>query len=318
MNNFHWSKFLLILVVGLFGLTACASASAQPSDQVSPAVPVGLIAQGRLLPANTQDQSFDLPGQVEEVLVADGAQVQAGQVLARLKAGPELALALARAQQELLSAQQTLSALERQAEVALTQARLAVFTAETSLADAEEAYDGEATDENNARVAAAEALLKQTQDTLARLEDGSGVDPDQRAAAQARLLSAQAALTSANAAFDALDLKATIAGVVVDLDLQVGQRVTAGLPVITLADLSRWVVKTDNLTEEEVVQVQAGQAVEVVLDALPEITLSGIVSHINTRYEEKRGDITYTVTITLDQNAPGQRWGMTASLKFAP
>jgi len=67
-----------------------------------------------------------------------------------------------------------------------------------------------------------------------------------------------------------------------------------------------------------VIAVTVGQAVEVVLDALPEVTLEGQVSQINQRYEEKRGDITYTVTVTLSETDPQMRWGMTAAARFLP
>ena len=59
--------------------------------------------------------------------------------------------------------------------------------------------------------------LKQAEDTLAKLKAGDGVDPDQLAAAEARLTSAEAAAASAQAAMDALELKASMDGTVVDL-----------------------------------------------------------------------------------------------------
>ena len=104
----------------------------------------------------------------------------------------------------------------------------------------------------------------------------------------------------------------------VDLDIQSGELVTAGMPVATIADYSAWLVKTDNLTELEIARVSLGQKVRVTLDALPEIALEGEVTHINARYEEKRGDITYTVTIRLSQSDPQMLWGMTASVTFLP
>jgi HlyD family secretion protein len=107
-----------------------------------------------------------------------------------------------------------------------------------------------------------------------------------------------------------------MSGTVIDLNLQPGQRIAAGAPVITLADTSAWIVKTDNLTEMDVPAIQVGQKVKVTLDAIPGVTLNGEVTGINSRYEEKRGDITYTVTLQLLDNHPLMRWGMTAAVIF--
>ena len=87
---------------------------------------------------------------------------------------------------------------------------------------------------------------------------------------------------------------------------------------MALADFSSWVVKTDSLTELEVVNVSEGQSVQVILDALPDTVLKGTVTNINERFEEKRGDITYTVTVQLDETDPLMRWGMTAAVYFLP
>jgi hypothetical protein len=44
--------------------------------------------------------------------------------------------------------------------------------------------------------------------------------------------------------------------------------------------------------------------------------MTGQVSFIAPQYEEKRGDVTYTVTIVLDNLAEGARWGMTGQVLF--
>lgn len=170
-------------------------------------------------------------------------------------------------------------------------------------------------------LAAAEVNL-----TEARLADAerraaeltSGPDPDQLAAAEARLATAQAALTAARTALTHIELRAPLNGAVADINLKVGEQVAPGQPVVTLADLDRWVVKTSNLTEIEVVRVQAGQAAEVVLDALPEITWAGRVTAIATVYEESRGDIVYAVTVEMTDSDRRLRWGMTAQVTITP
>lgn len=313
----------ILLLLGLLTITSLllAACSPDPAPSETPssiAQSSGIIAEGRVFPVNFMDQSFSRPGQIAEVLVQDGEEVQTGQVLAKLASSPEAQLALFRAQQEALAAQQALDALQANAQVNLTQGKLAVLAAQDQLEAARDLYAEDASAMQKANLAAVQALLDQAEQAQAKLEAGEGIDPDVLAAAQARLLSADAALTSAQAAIDALELKASMAGTVIDLTLQAGQWISAGQPVITLADLSRWVIETNNLTEYEVVDITLGQKVDLFFDALPDLTLKGEISQINTRYEEKRGDITYTVTIALAEADPALRWGMTASVQFIP
>jgi len=308
---------VLILTAAALLLAACSPAATEATVEPTAAAPAALIAEGRLLPVNWLDQSFGLPGQVAEVLVKDGEIVTAGQTLARLTDSPEARLALARAQQEALAAQQALDALKTAGDLNLAQAELARIAAQKALDEAQAKLDVNDSDENKATLDQAAAALKLAEDKLSQLQAGGGVDPDAQAAAEARLNAAKAALTSAQAAVAALELKATLAGVVVEPAVQAGQRVNAGQPILTVADFSGWVVETDNLTEADVTRIAVGQTVTVVLDALPDVTLSGEVRHIGARYEEKRGDITYTVTIALTQTDPAMRWGMTAAVRFA-
>jgi multidrug resistance efflux pump len=144
----------------------------------------------------------------------------------------------------------------------------------------------------------------------------NGPDPDQVESAEARIKAAQANLEAAKAAVENLDLFSTIDGTIVQMDLVQGQMVTPGTPVMRVADLSELFAETDDLTEIEVVDVAIGQKVTVVADALPDVEMTGVVESIKQVYEEKRGDITYTVKIKLDNPDPRLRWGMTVVITF--
>lgn len=309
---------LLITTAALLLLTACGPQSAEATPAPVNTEPQAIIAEGRLLPANTLDQSFSVPGTIAEVLIKDGDTVEPGQVLAHLESSPEASLALARAEQEALSARQALDTLKLNADLNLAQSQVALLAAQEALDDAQTRYNSDDSDQNQAELDAAAARLALAENLQTKLAAAAGIDPDAQAAAEARLTSASAALDSARAALDARELKAALAGKIVDLNLQAGQRVNAAAPVLTIADLSGWVVKTDNLTEVEVVNIAVGQKAQIVLDALPDVTLEGEVTSIATRYAEKRGDITYTITIQLTQTDPAMRWGMTAAVKFLP
>lgn len=166
-----------------------------------------------------------------------------------------------------------------------------------------------------------ETALDQAQTSLDKaIQDSqdleNGPASDQLEAAEARVAAAEAAIASAEAALDNLELEATIDGTVVEQNLVVGQAVSPGVPVMRLADFSQMYVETDDLTELEVVEISEDQAASVVADALPEVTLNGVVEEIASVYEEKRGDITYTVRILLSDFDPRLRWGMTVAVTF--
>jgi len=144
----------------------------------------------------------------------------------------------------------------------------------------------------------------------------AGPDPDALEAATSRVKAAEGNLAAAQANLDNLDLVAPFDGTVVQMDLVVGQLVTAGQPVAVLADLSQLYAETDDLTEIEVVDIEMGQKVTIVADALPEVEMTGMVEKIDQVFVEKRGDITYTVRVRIENPDPRLRWGMTVVITF--
>ena len=105
---------------------------------------------------------------------------------------------------------------------------------------------------------------------------------------------------------------APFSGTVAEIFVEAGETAPAGSAVIALADFSTWQVETTDLTELDVVGLQVGDPAKVSVDTLPGETLSGTVVDISRTAVEVRGDITYPVTIELDD--PGDlplRWGMT-------
>jgi multidrug resistance efflux pump len=160
----------------------------------------------------------------------------------------------------------------------------------------------------------AEASLEKATQDYEALKNGP--NPDDIETAEGRVKAAEANIQSAQAALSHLELTSTIDGMVVKQDLIVGQQVTAGQPVITIADFSKMYAETDDLTEIEVVDISKGQKVSVVPDALPDLEISGTVDQISDVYEEKRGDVTYTTRILLDTLDPRLRWGMTVVITF--
>ncbi len=445
-------KLILFLVISSTVLAACSSATPAPDTANVPIVTddFAVSAEGRLVPGNFVQLSFSAGGKVTEVLAAEGASVAEGDVIARLENSEALQAEVARAELEVLNAQQALDDLKQNA--ALVQAQLedevaqarealdkaqrrlknlnnpdvkfyqdrvkdaqnALLTAQENiqitdigslkaalqgardglklagdrlgaiktavescsecdpkrsvtvdgfpqtLDDAQDSYNdvanrvkeleiqlqqaerGNTTNLDDtqkalddakrdlewalngpdaiklavaqADVTLAEAHLTNAQDRLAKVQ--SGPDPEQLALAEARLGTAQAGLAAAQVAQANIELRAPFAGTMAKLNLKAGEQIAPGQAVATLADFSNWMIETDNLTEIEVVKITEGQGADIVLDALPDVKLRGKVEAISSVFEEKRGDITYTVKVILTEGNPLARWGMTAAVTF--
>ncbi len=306
------SLFILLAIITAL-LAACGSPK---TDENSAPVSRDIIAEGRLLPVSALDLSFTVSGQVDEVLVEDGEEVRKDQALATLVDSAQAQSALASAEREALAAQQALDDYKAAAQVNLAQAQIEAILAGKRRTTALNNYNASKSRESTARLDEAEGNLEIAEAALQRIEENEGLDPERLNTLEAQLNAAQAAVDSAQAAIDALTIKAPMSGAIADVRIIHGQRVQPGEVVMAVADFSEWVVETDNLTETEVVDITLGQAVEVVLDALPDVPLQGEVSRINQRFEEKRGDITYTVTVLLKETDPLMRWGMTAAVRF--
>jgi HlyD family secretion protein len=140
----------------------------------------------------------------------------------------------------------------------------------------------------------------------------AGARAQEIAAADAAVDRAEAGLRQAQASLDDTALFAPFDGTLAVLHVKEGEQVAAGRPVVELADLASWQVETDDLTELDVVGVQVGDGARLTFDAVEGLELAGTVQRIKPRGEEKRGDVTYTVVIRLDDQDPRLRWRMTA------
>lgn len=161
---------------------------------------------------------------------------------------------------------------------------------------------------------AAEAEAKRAYEMW--MEDG--VDLDQQTLLESRLAAANAGLVAARERVDHYTLTAPFAGTVTDIFLDEGQFIGPEARAVQLADLSAFYIQSSDLTELEVVKIFTGQKVEIVPDALPEVTLTGVVETIGQSFTTQVGDIIYTVTLSLDESHPALRWGMTVELTFLP
>lgn len=149
-----------------------------------------------------------------------------------------------------------------------------------------------------AAVAQAEVAIQQAETAVTQAEAG--------------VLQAQATLEAAESTLDKMVLTAPFDGAIANVSVEEGEVVSPGLPIVTLADFSEWSVETTDLTELDVVAVAIGYPVDVRVDAIPGEVLKGTVTDIDTVSTLTRGDVTYAVTIRLDDGGDlPLRWGMT-------
>lgn len=152
----------------------------------------------------------------------------------------------------------------------------------------------------DAALQSAKAKLAQAQKNNDSLQDASLSD----------------ATAGTRAALANAEVRAPFSGTITNLDLKVGEFVSAGSPVMTIADFSYWVVKTTDLTEIDVVNIAENEPVTVALDSIPDASFEGRILSIGQNYSERQGDIVYAVTILLADKHPAMRWGMTAQVTF--
>jgi len=129
---------------------------------------------------------------------------------------------------------------------------------------------------------------------------------------------AKAQLDAAQAALGAFELRAPFDGVVTEVSVHLGDQAGPETPAVGVANFERWIVETDDVTELEVVKLKVGQAVAMVPDALPDVTINGTVESISQSFNKQGGDILYTVRIKVDELDPRVMWGMTVEATFQP
>jgi multidrug resistance efflux pump len=101
-----------------------------------------------------------------------------------------------------------------------------------------------------------------------------------------------------------------------DVSVSVGEQVASESRAVSIADTSSWIIETTDITELEVVDIAVGQAITFTPDALPNITMQGVVTEISQSSYVQSGDVLYTVYIGARDVDPRVKWGMTVEVTF--
>lgn len=221
----------------------------------------------------------------------------------------------------MLSAEEKLKSARTQAESALasaqnqvTKAYEAYQTASANLAKLKQDPDAAELAKAKTQVALAEYNLAKTRDSLALIE--AGPKPKDVQVAQAKVDSAQAALESAKAALEASTMRAPFAGTIVSVGAAVGDLVSSGVIIVTLADLTDLRVRAI-VDETDISQMQIGQEVNITFDAFPGSRLRGKVLEVPLQGKLTQNILTYDVPVSLEGAVDvSVKPGMTANLSI--
>lgn len=165
-----------------------------------------------------------------------------------------------------------------------------------------------------ARVAQAEADVV-TAETQVRYLKRVGSGQEQIDAAIADVDRAKASVDSAKAMLTQATLAAPIDGTVAQVNLAPGESVVPGQIVILLGDLSHMQIETTDLSERDVPSIKEGMPANVFIEALDK-EFAGKVTEIARRSSTVGGDVVYKVTVELDEQPDGLRWGMSAEVRI--
>ncbi|WP_165720355.1 HlyD family secretion protein [Bordetella trematum] len=232
-------------------------------------------------------------GRLEQVLIEDGQEVVAGQLLATIDAR-DFVIAVDDAQARVQGAQASIARLKAQiarqdSEIVQAAAAVKAARAALTLAEADRVrYRNLAADGSGTR----QALQQAQADAIARsagLEQAQAAHTaalHQRDILLAEQQQARAALAQRRAQRDAARqnlaytrIVAPVAGTIGRRSLREGAYVTVGQPLTAIVPLQQ-VYIVANYRETQLAHVRPGQPVEIEVDALPGVTLNGEVDSL--------------------------------------
>lgn len=316
--GFHFGKSRIFLVAVLVLAVISGFAIYRLVLQNRP-LPVGLLQTNGRIEGDHQLLASKASGRINRLLVKEGDEVRAGQVLARLddaqvrarrdqaqqaitvldhqinaaesslaEQRKEVPINIAVAQAALQSAQHTLDkarAAETQASLDVRRYRQLVVQGFISRQRTEQA-DLAVTSARNDRLAAQQAVV-QAQQQLAQARLGWSklqARADEIAAQKASRDQARAVLREAQSAVDDLVIRAPANGTVVTRIRDIGEVVTAGEPVFDLVNLDRLYLQA-YIPEAQIGKLRLHLPARIYTDAFPDQPFDAEVGQIASRAE---------------------------------
>lgn len=288
-----------------------------------------LVLSGNIEVTNA-DVSFKVPGRVVERLVTEGDRVKEGQLVARMDDTEQKeALALRRAElagaeaayaelkagsrpEEIAAAQASLSSAEADRDrLRLDFARQKALLGKDAIADRE-------FETSQAQLKVAEARTAEAAQRLKLVEAGPRVEDI--AQGSARVDQARAAVALAQTQLDDTRLLSPLSGFVLSKNIEPGEYVSPGTPVITVADIAHVWVRA-YISETDLGRIRLGEKIEVRTDSYPGKKYEGTIGFIDSEAEftpkmvqttKERVKLVFRIKIDLDNPNDELKPGMPA------
>lgn len=156
----------------------------------------------------------------------------------------------------------------------------------------------------DAAMAVAQANYDDANREWVRLENGP--DPQDISAAEARVTALQATL-------DQRELNSPIGGTITDVKIQAGDQVSPGAEAFRIDDLSPLLVDVP-VSEVDINRIKISQPVTLTFDAISGKTYNGMVSQVGRFGSPVQGNVSFTVTVQIQDADDNVRPGMTAAV----
>ena len=302
-NKWFWIGVgVLVVVLSLVGALQSRRGKTQ-SVTVSAArikdVVMTVKAPGAIEPRTIVKISADIPGRVVRLAVHEGDDVKRGQLLLELD-------------------NTQYDSNVRQTQASLVAARSRAQQSETAWKLAQSQY------ERRKALFARNLLSTQEMDTAENEYSGARAAND---AAREEVSRLNAALTGARDVLSKTTYKSPIDGKITALNIEEGEIVVtgtmnnAGTQILTVADISRMLVKAD-VDETDVVDVRTGQPAKITVDALPDTSFTGVVTEVGNSASREvntagaSGQTNFEVKVLFHDTVAAVRPGMTADVEI--
>ena len=317
-------KRWLLLLLALLGLLAALRWSQQRSEP---------FRVSGFLEADEIRVGSRVGGRVARMHVDEGSLVEAGAVLVELEPYDllERRAELSARVHALEARLAELRAGPRKQEIEAARAQLAAAVAARSLAEldeartrslVEEAIQSRATlDRSQAVLGSTRANVRAAEEELGLLEEGTR--QEELSKAEAELEAAQASMRALERSIDELVVRAPSAAVVEACELEPGDLVAPGAPVVVLRETSALRVRA--YVPQDHLAFTVGAAAWVTVDAFPGRRFRAHVDFIAPRAEftpnnvqtpEERSQVVVRVRVTLEEGQDLLRPGVSADVWF--